>query len=253
MVNHRLIVTTGLSLLAIACVSPTPQPTVTALSGSFRYTKTDGAFLVGGLAHYEVLVKQTREVWIASDGSGRLRVRYGQPQFFGERDRQEWGARELPPEDTTYGPGGFSVTDPTGLPTEPGKLRALLSPTIDPTDPGSGTPAWETFMAARAYLWETVPPPTVSRAIQDVLRTTPGIVEKVNDHDRAARSARSYTIIDEHNQLRNTLLLDPTTGALLGEQQDLLKSVPTIDGDPPLTIKYATYLEAKLVDSTVDR
>lgn len=221
------------------------------LTGSFRYTRSEGAFLLGGLSPYEVLVPQVREIWVAADGSGRLRTEYGDPIFFGDKDRQAWGAQKSKRvDDMLYGPGQLSFTDISTLPRDPTELLRSIRAARDPSDVGAGSEAWEALIAARSYLWETVPPKDLSLAAMEMLQSLNDITE-ARGRDPAGRDSVAFAV--ENKQFRNTIWLDPKTGALLGEQQDLLVVLPTVDAAPPVTIKRATYSASKMVSSTDSR
>ena len=244
-------------LVASACAStPSDGPVRGPLSGTFNYTKTDGAFLLGGTGQYEVLVPQTREIWIGHDGSGRLRTTFGSPIFFGEHDRAEW---QDPPEwlqERTHDETSlhdFSYIDVRGMPTDPEALLETILSGLDPSDAGAGPAAWEVFTAAHGILWETVPPPGVSKAVLAMLSQNPDIEVEEGDADPTGRTATRFSITGPDGRYRSVMWLDPETGILLGEQQELLIATPTIDAEPPVVIKFATYLVSEVVDSTIDR
>lgn len=163
------IVLIFLLLASLGCVpQSTDQSVQGPLSGTFNYTKTEGALLLGGAGQYEVLVPQTREIWIGHDGSGRLRTTLESPIFFGERDRVEWQdqtewLQERTDDETAL--AGFSYVDVSGLPHDPDALRKHILSGLDPSDAGAGPASWEVFIAAHGILWETVPPPELSMAI----------------------------------------------------------------------------------------
>lgn len=226
------------------------------LLGTFNYTKTEGAFLLGGLGQYEVLVPQTREIWIGHDGSGRLRTTFEAPTFFGEHDRAEWQdqpdfLQERTEDETSL--TGFSLVDVSGLPTDPDALLSHIRSGLDASDAGAGPASWEVFIAAHGILWETVPPPDLSEAVIAMLRETPGIEVEEGDVDPAGRRATRFSVTGANGQFRDVVWLDPETGTLLGEQQELLTPTPTIDAQPPVVIKWATYLVSEVVDTTDDR
>jgi hypothetical protein len=77
--------------------------------------------------------------------------------------------------------------------------------------------------------------------------------EKKGDADLGGRIATRFSITSPDGQFRDVMWLDPETGALLGEQQELLTATSTIDAVPPVVIKKATYLVSEVVDSTNDR
>lgn len=60
--------------------------------GEYWYSKSESAYLSGigdGLGVW-ALVPRTREIWIVSDGSGRIVEKSGEAIFFGDRDRRIW-------------------------------------------------------------------------------------------------------------------------------------------------------------------
>lgn len=252
------VAVTALLVALSGCLSDSSDTTVSGpLSGTFNYTKTEGAFLLGGLGQYEVLVPQTREIWIGHDGSGRLRTSFEDPVFFGDRDRAEWQdnpaewLQERTEDETAL--ADFSFIDVSGLPTDPDALRDHVEGGLDTTDAGMGPAAWEVFIAAHGFLWETVPPPALSEAVLTMLSETPGIDVEQDDVDLAGRAATRFSVTSPNGQLLSVMWLDPMSGRLLGEQQELLTPTPTIDAEAPVIIKWATYLRSEVVDTTADR
>ncbi len=250
------LVPSVLLLVSAGCAQPADQSVQGPLSGTFNYTKTEGAFLLGGTGQYEVLVPQTRDIWIGHDGSGRLRTTFGSPIFFGEHDRAEW---QDPPEwlqertrdETSL--RDFSYIDVSDLPTDPDALLEHILSGLDPSDFGVGPAPWEVFIAAHGILWETVPPPELSMAVMAMLSENPDIEVEGGDVDLGGRTATRFSITSPDGQFRSVMWLDPETGALLGEQQELLTATSTIDAAPPVVIKKATYLVSEVVNSTNDR
>lgn len=148
---------------------------------------------------------------------------------------------------------GFSYIDVSGLPTDPDDLRDHMEADLDATDAGAGPASWEMFIAAHALLWETVPPIALSQAVLILLSETFGIEVTPGDTDRAGRQATRFAVTSPDGQFRSVMWLDPELGVLLGEQQELLVTTPTIDAEPPVIIKWASYLSSEIVDSTADR
>jgi hypothetical protein len=257
--RHALtsIVTIAVILASWGCApSSGDGPVRGPLSGTFNYTKTEGAFLLGGTGQYEVLVPQTREIWIGHDGSGRLRTTFGSPLFFGEHDRAEWQdppewLQERTQDETSL--RDFSYIDVSSLPTDPNTLLEHIHSGLDPTDVGAGPAPWEMFIAAHGILWETVPPLELSMAVLAMLSENPDIEVKEGDADLVGRTATRFSITSPDGQFRTVMWLDAETGILLGEQQELLMATPTIDAEPPVVIKQATYAVSEVVDSTIDR
>ncbi len=94
---------------------------------TYRYTKTEGAALLGGSGTYSVLVPETRETWIAADGSGRIRTVKRAAVYFGANDRAEWQGKETSRiDDLSYGPGKLSYKDLSRTPTDPSALKDVI-------------------------------------------------------------------------------------------------------------------------------
>jgi hypothetical protein len=188
-----------------------------------------------------VLVPFEREAWIGADGSGRLRVRYGAPAFFGARDRQEWSSQTTAREtDEVYGPGGLSVVALDKLPTEPDALRKFLQAQLDD---GASHPG-ELLIAAAGYLRETVPPATLSRALLEVVLTTRGLhIEKVE----AGAPALRFSVETGRPRLRFAIVLAADDGRLLQEERVLLESSLDINAEPPVVVGWTRYLDQRIV------
>ncbi len=226
------------------------------LSGTFNYTKTEGAFLLGGPGRYEVLVPQTREIWIGRDGSGRLRTTLEPPIFFGEKDRAEWqrDPKTLQKRtDDKTALTGFSYIDLRGLPNDPGALLKKILGGLDPSDAGTGPAYWEVFIAAHGILWETVAPPELSMAVLVAMNGLLGIEVKEHDVDLQGRPGTRFSATSPGGQFRSVMWLDPVAGTLLGEQEELLMPTASIDATPPVVIKRASYLVSEVVNTTGDR
>ena len=225
----------------------TPSPT----AQDYRYTKTEDAELLGGSGRYSVLVPETREVWIATDGSGRIRTVKRGAVYFGANDRAQWQGQETSKtEDQSYGPGKLSYKDLSRTPTDPSALKAAIIASMTTSAGGQPSIPFEVWLAARDYLWETVAPLKLSQGILEMLKTTSGVTVDAGQNDRTGRPAVACSVLAPGGTIRNVLLLEPETGALLGEQQILVKPATGIDAAPPVTIKYATYLESRIVPTT---
>lgn len=243
----------GWCLLELAAVLVVVQACHTVASPtSYRYTKTDEAQLLGGPGQYSVLVPQTRESWIASDGSGRLRITFGEAMYFGDNDRSEWRGRSTKrTEDQTFGAGQLAYTDTVNLPRDPAALGTLILADNKPgvqTNGGTGT-AFTVWTAARSYLWETVAPQDLAQAILVLLESTNGVKVSKDQQDRLGRPAVACEVLSPGGAIRNILWLDPVTGALRGDEQILVKATTGIDAPPPVTIEYSSVIEARLVSS----
>lgn len=204
----------------------------------YRYTRSSGAALVGGSGRYEVLVPFEREIWIAHDGSGRLRESRGEATFFGPNDRAEWsGTPTASVRDEVFGPGTLTYTDFAAIPSDPEDLRAhILQSAMPRVDRPSAI-----FATVAELLRESVPPEQVRTAADRLLATTDGITRSKDGSGNIV-----YTV--RRDNLEHSITLDAVTHELLGEQKTLLFAQPSIDADPPVVTEYVTYLESREVD-----
>ena len=139
--------------------------------------------------------------------------------------------------------GFWRRAQPTSVPTEPTALRAAIIAGIDRTAPDGESDDYDVLKAARDYLWETVPPVALRRAIFDMLMASPGIPHRAA-RDRLGRSGTAFSIDSSRGtRTRLTTILARDQG-LLGEEQTLLDHDDAIDATPPVVIGYATYLDA---------
>jgi hypothetical protein len=251
---------------------PAPVPT-----DGYRYTKSKDAYR----GHYDacsmtppiqmtcpapppddwefsVLVPHTREIWIAPDGSGRLRVQSGQPKFFGPEDEVEWEAAGRPSFDGTgisddsFGPGGLSFTDFSEYSTDPDELYDQIRSRAEGHGPSTDA---EMFVLVGDLLRETVAPPDLRAALFRVAAKIPGVELVGNVTDPAGRNgvAVARTSDDAGFLERNELVFDPDTSELLAERQALLERVAWADAEPGTVIGYAVYLSSGAVETTSDR
>ena len=222
----------------------------------YRYTKSDAVWLVTDDSHrYGVLVPRTREIWIGTDGSGRLREDRGEPAYFSDKSRAEWqGVNPLPGDvDDAFTPGELSMVDTMGLSTDPALLRDQLLAGKGDTE----RDAQVILANALAYLRETVPPPALARAIVDVVRETGGIDATPGIKDATGRVGDAFSVnVGGGDPLRYTptsrllMIVDPVTGTLFEEQRILVDPNPLIDADPPAIFGRATYLASGITNST---
>lgn len=123
---------------------------------------------------------QTREIWIAKDGSGRIVEKAGEAAFASETERQEWEAAGRPNLGTDYtsdrnypaGDTGLSYRDFTGVPTAPDKLYADIQ--AEAADTGVPVDV-EMFVIVGDMLRETFAPPVYRSALYRVAAKIPGV------------------------------------------------------------------------------
>jgi hypothetical protein len=207
---------------------------------------------------FSVLVPHTREIWVASDGSGRLLVKSGEPRFLGPRDKSEWEAAGSPElgrrgtSDESFGPGGLSYTDFSEYSTEPDELYDQIRRKAEGHGPSTNA---EMLVLVGDLLRETVAPPDLRAALFSVAARIPDVelVGEVTDPAGRRGVAVARTSDDAGFLERNELIFDPETSELLAERQVLLERVDWIDADPGSVIGYAVYLDSGVVDSTSER
>lgn len=232
------------------------QPVAPASMAGYRYTRVESTYLnmmvLGGGDVIAVLGPKTREMWIAADGSGRIRETAGEASFLNERGRIAWLAMGSPQLNRAinqdFGPGGLSYEDLARLPTDPVALAAVIREragrTRVPIDD-------EMFVVIGDLLRQQEAPPAVRAALYKVAAGIPGVelIGDARDHSGrpgvAVAKTSSYTGLRQ----RNVLIFDPRTSALLGEEDVLLEPATWVDAQPPVLVGYAVYLDSRIVPS----
>lgn len=243
------------NLATVAAAQSAPSTTTTA---GYRYTRFESTYLstIEGTDSSETaiaaLVPRTREMWIAPDGSGRIRETAGEPVFLKAEARAAWEAAGKPNLATTinrdFGADELWYEDFASYPTD---VAALTEVIRERAEQGGPPVDIEMFIVVGDLLRQPGVPPELRAALYKVAATIPG-VELVGDvTDRAGRPgvAVAKTTTYWGSKQRFVLIFDPTTSALLGEEQVLLEPDPLLDDDAalPVAIGHATYLESKTV------
>jgi hypothetical protein len=208
------------------------QPVTPASMAGYRYTKVESMYqnmMVFADGKTTVtLVQRIREMWIAADGSGRIREPGGINRDFGPRE--------------------LSYEDMTRLPADPVALAAVIreraARTKVPIDD-------EMFVVIGDLLRQQEAPPAVRSALYKVAAGIPGVelVGEARDHSGRPGVAVAKTSTYTGVRQRNVLIFDPGTSMLLGEEHVLLERVKWMDAEPPVVVGYAVYLESRIVDS----
>jgi hypothetical protein len=254
--NRELSTANAAALLNDLASIAAAQPVSSASMAGYRYTKVESTYLnmmvLSGGDVIAVLGPKTREMWIAADGSGRIRETAGEARFLNERGRTAWLAMGSPQLNRTinqvFGPGGLSYEDLARLPTDPVALGAVIreraSHTKVPIDD-------EMFVVIGDLLRQQEAPPAVRAALYKVAAGIPG-VELIGDaRDHAGRPGVAVAKTSSYTGLRqrNVLIFDPRTSALLGEEEVLLEPATWVDAQPPVLVGYAVYLDSRVVQS----
>lgn len=207
---------------------------------------------------FSVVVPNTREKWVAPDGSGRLLVESGEPRFPGPRDKATWEGAGSPTldrsgrSDESFGPDGLSYTDFSEYSTDPDELYDQIRSKAE--GHGHSTDA-EMLVFVGDLLRETVAPPDLRAALFKVAARIPGVelVGEVTDPAGRRGTAVARTSDDAGYLERHELIFDPDTSELLAEREVLLERVDWIDAEPGTVIVYQTYLNSGVVETTSDR
>ncbi|MHB1293754.1 MAG: CU044_5270 family protein [Anaerolineae bacterium] len=241
--------------VAVVQLAPHQPVNLQGVANMYRYTRSESTYLsmVAGPGERTLvaLVPRSRQIWVAPDGSGRIREVSGEPIFLAERDRVAWEAAGSPPlglaTNQDFGPGELHYEDLQGLPTDPDALAAFLRQRADQP---SGTPVEaRVFSLVGDLLRESNAPPALRAALYKVLAEVAGVELVGHVTDGAGRPGVAVALTTDYGEAkqRRTLIFDPFTSALLGEEQVLLERVDWTAARPPVVIGRVTYLEAGVV------
>lgn len=226
--------------------------------GEYLYTKSVNAYLstTGGTRpdgttwEYSALVPQVREIWLGPDDNGWLHENGGEPTFLSDRDRQAWIADGSPNmgtgvSNTKLESGANSQMPSLDLPSDPDQLYARLHREAD----GNANGVYpEMFTLIGDALRENYTTPAQRAALYEVAARLPGIELVGATKDALGRPAVAVAMENGHNDARSTLLFDPRSYALLGEEDVVLPG--NSFGYPAGTVVgHATYVDQKVVDS----
>ena len=151
-------------------------------SGQYQYSDEKSLTSIGTFIsatnYYNINYAERRQVWIASNGSGRIVESFRDPRFASARDRHNWikdgrPALQVKPSDQRYGKHQLSIGPANlyKLPTNPAKLAKLIfSGAVD----GGPISSAEDFVRIGDLLRETDAPPALRAAIFKVCEQIPG-------------------------------------------------------------------------------
>jgi len=258
--NQALATALG-RLSLVASSQPAGHP-----PGPGQYQYTDSTSLnwsdtfVSAKIHFSVSYHQHRQVWIATNGSGRIKESNTDPDFASAADRAAWIAAGRPtlqqrPWDQRFGKHGLSIgpVNLLKLPTNPRALAALLfARKIEGGPPG---PA-EDFVQVGDLLRETDAPPALRAALFKVCAMIPGarLLGTVSDPlggrgigiahwQPVGRSGLGFA--GHRSQVESVLVFNPRTSGLVAEE-----TFVTAPGARKATLTaWTVYLKSGVVDS----
>ncbi|MFF5073034.1 CU044_5270 family protein [Micromonospora olivasterospora] len=231
-------------LAEVAAGQPAPQRP----AGTVEYLESANWFLnssiTGGRTTSAVVPEQWRS-WRTDDNAGRQIWKALPPTFRSDEDRREWkkrGGRTNSSEKTRdYAAGEFHRWRGP-VPTDATTLRAWLT---------AGAPAPEApvqYLEAIAELAGVrLLNPAQRAAALRLLADLPGITVTGTVTDRAGRSGEAFSITSDAHGLpaQYTVIVDPTSGALLGYEAVLTETAGMLNVTIPAVITYRSYLVAE--------
>jgi hypothetical protein len=232
-------------------IEPAPGP------GQFEYTESSWLNWIdtynGPTTSYNVSYSERRQIWIGSDGSGRIVETYSNPHLGSAKDRAGWIAAGRPslavaPTDSTFGRGQLSDGPPNlnRLPDDPAKLAALLY--ARKIEGGPKGPA-EDFVQIGDLLRETYVRPALRAAIFTVAERIPGVRLLGTVTDQVGRAGIGLAYVHafpaQGQVVKSVLVFDPKTSKMIAEETFVTY---TKTGKTVLTA-WADYLKSGVVDS----
>jgi hypothetical protein len=254
---------------AVAAAQPNRPPH----PGQYAYTQSRNAYITVHTASpprktWSVVNPNTRQAWIAPDGSGRLREVAQKPRFLSAEDRRLCRAAHAPDctshwqdggrvSSQNYGPGEaegpLAYVDTTHLPTDPDRLYRLLKH----ADVTQGPPYHrekatfsdaQVFVAVGNLLGETYAPPKVRAALYQVAANLPRVQYLGPTQTSVGRQGTgvAYTF----NGQRNEFIFDPDTSELIGIRQVAVNPPKALHAPPGSVVGESSFVERGVVDST---
>lgn len=253
-------------------------------AGEFAYSRSSSAYQSGfgyeeDAEPWAVLDEGSREMWVATDGSGRILAKDGDRTFFGPRDearcRDQLGddgcERVLKTNEdfeerfdkdldvASFGDRGLSYSELRKLPTDPDELEPLMRKIAA----GWANPDFEMFVMVGDVLRQPLTPRDVRVALYEVAARIEG-VELIGEIDDpvgregtavALTSAGHVTPLPKPGEgdIRHEIIFDPDTGRFLAERDVLVNRVDYLDADPGTVVGWTAYLESGIVDSVEER
>jgi hypothetical protein len=253
------------------------QPAAAVLpAGQYEYTASVGVDLISNIYEndelpgspttsgppkqtFSVYAPVTRQVWIATDGSGRLEQSYGTPSFLTPADRAAWvsdGSPGILPAssdvDSIKAKGALVAPDLSNLPTNPSTLLAGIEARTIGSSFGAPAGAAGAFEIIGDLLRETDASPTLRAALYQAAAQMPGVTLIGTVTDAAGRSGTAVAYASNGEQ--DELIFDPTTSVLLGEATVVTDPSQLCRLDVSVgTVLYETsYVASGVVNSTSD-
>jgi hypothetical protein len=186
------------------------------------------------------------ESWRSPTDSGRVDVRYDEPEFPAGSSRLSWRLQGSPggeasPRSETFAAGQFPTMWRGSSPTTT-DLKSYLAI----GHPAKNGPA-ETLIAVTDLAGERLLTPELRAAALRAVAELPGLTYDGTVTDRVGRTGKAFSVRSDHTGLptKHTLIVDPSTGALLGYESTLTTSAGKLGVHVPAVISYETYVTAE--------
>lgn len=235
-------------------------PNVPLAPGQYVYTDTvsNSPFPVHVLsAAYNIEYVETRQFWVAPDGSGHGVFTFSNVTFPTPQDRAAWVAHGSPDIASkmagvsTFGPGNFGPMriDEFTLPTDQSQLSQIIASHLTgatSAQPGTAEYATTEFNFIGLLLQETAAPPDVRAALLTFAENIPGIT--LVGPDTAPEGVSGVGIatpLQSGGGYSRELIFNPVTGALAAQETWLTDSsgVKTLE-------QWTSYVASGVVDNT---
>ena len=238
-------------------------PFVALQPGQYVFTEsvsnTPGPVHVLGNS-YNVEYLETRQFWVAPDGSGHGIFTASDVTFPTPQDRAAWVAQGSPDiaaelaGESTFGPGDYGPMgiDEFTLPTEQSQLSQVIAGHLTSelgAQPGSVEYATNEFDYIGLLLQETAAPPAVRAALLTLAENLPGITLIGPDTAPKGGSGVGFgTAVPAGGGFSRELIFNPSTGALVAQE------VWSTDSAGSKTLQqWTSYVASGVVDNTSAR
>jgi RNA polymerase sigma-70 factor (ECF subfamily) len=234
--------------------------------GQYWYVKGLGRFANGydGRAgSFTALQTSSHEIWMASDGSGRIVRADGPPEFFSAAERARWEAAGKPgfqqsdvldeheaAGELSWGLTPLGLSKPGDVPSDPYTLEQLLDRGAKDS---TNAPGYDEFQAIAEILRDTPLSGAQTAAFYEVLAMLPGVELAGAARDGLDRLGTVFAFQGD-GPIREEIILDPDTGRMLGSRSTLTRADATIQGaEPGAVLGAETVVATGVVDSTSAR